>query len=277
MSKLIKFFVQFFVVGVLFGQLANALECYTCNSGDKKECHKIGKDTEIESMECTLNAVNEKVPNNLNGIISVDFQQNVVGPIPMVCQKIVYTEGDKSFTYRGCNINVTSGVCAHVNSRLEQIGKSEIKITSCDVCSNEKCNFSSQIISDIRLVFVLVAFIKLFECRPNVVKQNTPEWLAEIISISNFGTDLEITVPMVCQKITAVNEKMDLLTYRGCQMHGGKIDLCSIAKSNAISVDNGIKIESCIVCEDDSCNGVGRMGVVGVIWMIMGIVGLVLN
>ena len=60
-------------------------------------------------------------------------------------------------------------------------------------------------------------------------------------------------------------------------MHGGKIDLCSTAKSNAISVDNGIKIQSCIVCEEDSCNGVGRMGVVWVVVMSFGVIVLILN
>ncbi|CAG9810570.1 unnamed protein product [Chironomus riparius] len=74
------------------------------------------------------------------------------------------------------------------------ISASALQCFSCDSNREKECH-------DIKSV----SPVKAVECRPNVVKQSTPEWLAEIISISNFGTELEITVPMVCQKITAIN------------------------------------------------------------------------
>ncbi|CAG9810569.1 unnamed protein product [Chironomus riparius] len=165
MSKLIKYFVQFFVFSVLFGQLASALQCYSCDSTKEKDCHKIGKKTEIKLLDCAPNIIKENMPDYLDGIVGIDFFQNTAdeGDVPMVCQKVVLTKGDELITYRGCQLDIEkSDACAVAQSQLEQSGNSEIKITSCDLCSNEdKCNFSSQIISDIRLVFVLLAFIKL--------------------------------------------------------------------------------------------------------------------
>ncbi|XP_065072604.1 uncharacterized protein witty [Ochlerotatus camptorhynchus] len=117
-----------------------------------------------------------------------------------------------------------------------------IKCYNCDSTSNEDCTQikkNSGIISEM--------------CTPSIMASTTGNWLADLTRIEYFG-GAEITVPMVCQKIVASNENGDTMTYRGCQLDGGKTDPCQIAFGKA-QKQRGVNIEHCSICKDDDCNG----------------------
>lgn len=42
------------------------------------------------------------------------------------------------------------------------------------------------------------------------------------------------------------------ITYRGCQLDGGKSDVCTIAMTKAKNVN--VEIEDCKICMEDACN-----------------------
>lgn len=117
-----------------------------------------------------------------------------------------------------------------------------IKCFNCDSTSNEDCTElkkNSGIIAE--------------TCTPSKMASTTGNWLADLTRIEYFG-GTEITVPMVCQKIVATNENGDTMTFRGCQLDGGKTDPCQIAFGKA-KLQRGIDIEHCSICKDDECNG----------------------
>uniref|UniRef100_A0A182NUD3 Uncharacterized protein n=1 Tax=Anopheles dirus TaxID=7168 RepID=A0A182NUD3_9DIPT len=121
-----------------------------------------------------------------------------------------------------------------------------IRCYNCDSTSNEEC-------MDLKRSSAIVAET----CTPSKMAATTGNWLADLTRIEYFG-GTEITVPMVCQKIVASNENGDTMTYRGCQLDGGKTDPCQIAYGKA-KLQRGVKIESCSICKDDACNGSPRL------------------
>uniref|UniRef100_A0A182K0L5 Uncharacterized protein n=1 Tax=Anopheles christyi TaxID=43041 RepID=A0A182K0L5_9DIPT len=129
-----------------------------------------------------------------------------------------------------------------------------IKCYNCDSTSNEEC-------MDLKRNSAIVAET----CTPSKMAATTGNWLADLTRIEYFG-GTEITVPMVCQKIVASNENGDTMTYRGCQLDGGKTDPCQIAYGKA-KLQRGVKIESCSICKDDACNGATRLTT---IWLLAG-------
>ncbi|XP_055598076.1 uncharacterized protein LOC129747752 [Uranotaenia lowii] len=121
-----------------------------------------------------------------------------------------------------------------------------IKCYNCDSTSNEDCTElkkNSGIIAE--------------TCTPSKMASTTGNWVADLTRIEYFG-GTEITVPMVCQKIVASNENGDTMTYRGCQLDGGKTDPCQIAFGKA-KLQRGVNIEHCSICKDDECNGSHRL------------------
>lgn len=123
-----------------------------------------------------------------------------------------------------------------------------VKCYNCDSTSNEEC-------SEIKKNSGIVAET----CTPSLMASTTGNWLADLTRIEYFG-GAEITVPMVCQKIVATNENGDTMTFRGCQLDGGKTDPCQIAFGKA-KLQRGIEIAHCSICKDDECNGaVTRFG-----------------
>lgn len=117
-----------------------------------------------------------------------------------------------------------------------------VKCYNCDSTSNEEC-------SEIKKNSGIVAET----CTPSLMASTTGNWLADLTRIEYFG-GAEITVPMVCQKIVATNENGDTMTFRGCQLDGGKTDPCQIAFGKA-KLQRGIEIAHCSICKDDECNG----------------------
>lgn len=117
-----------------------------------------------------------------------------------------------------------------------------IKCYNCDSTSNQDC-------TEITKNSGIVAET----CTPSIMASTTGNWLADLTRIEYFG-GAEITVPMVCQKIVATNENGDTMTYRGCQLDGGKTDPCQIAFGKA-KLQRGVSIEHCSICKDDECNG----------------------
>ncbi|XP_041775073.1 uncharacterized protein LOC121595278 [Anopheles merus] len=132
-----------------------------------------------------------------------------------------------------------------------------IKCYNCDSTSNEEC-------MDLKRNSAIVAET----CTPSKMAATTGNWLADLTRIEYFG-GTEITVPMVCQKIVASNENGDTMTYRGCQLDGGKTDPCQIAYGKA-KLQRGVKIESCSICKDDACNGATRLAVGPTVWLLGG-------
>lgn len=120
-----------------------------------------------------------------------------------------------------------------------------VKCYNCDSTSNEEC-------SEIKKNSGIVAET----CTPSLMASTTGNWLADLTRIEYFG-GVEITVPMVCQKIVATNENGDTMTFRGCQLDGGKTDPCQIAYGKA-KLQRGIEIAHCSICKDDECNGAVR-------------------
>lgn len=59
------------------------------------------------------------------------------------------------------------------------------------------------------------------------------------------------------------------MTYRGCQLDGGKTDPCQIAYGKA-KLQRGVKIESCSICKDDACNGATRLAMGPTVWLLIG-------
>uniref|UniRef100_A0A6E8VVV8 Protein quiver n=1 Tax=Anopheles coluzzii TaxID=1518534 RepID=A0A6E8VVV8_ANOCL len=132
-----------------------------------------------------------------------------------------------------------------------------IKCYNCDSTSNEEC-------MDLKRNSAIVAET----CTPSKMAATTGNWLADLTRIEYFG-GTEITVPMVCQKIVASNENGDTMTYRGCQLDGGKTDPCQIAYGKA-KLQRGVKIESCSICKDDACNGATRLALGPTVWLLIG-------
>ncbi|XP_058059586.1 uncharacterized protein LOC131210367 [Anopheles bellator] len=122
-----------------------------------------------------------------------------------------------------------------------------IKCYNCDSTSNEEC-------MDLKSNSAITAEI----CTPSKMASTTGNWLADLTRIEYFG-GAEITVPMVCQKIVATNENGDMMTFRGCQLDGGKTDPCQIAYGKA-KQQRGINIEFCSTCKEDGCNAAPRTG-----------------
>ncbi|XP_055545454.1 uncharacterized protein LOC129730281 [Wyeomyia smithii] len=117
-----------------------------------------------------------------------------------------------------------------------------IKCFNCDSTSNEECteiNKNSGIVAE--------------QCTPSKMAATTGNWLADLTRIEYFG-GAEITVPMVCQKIVATNENGDTMTFRGCQLDGGKTDPCQIALGKA-KLQTNVDIQHCSICKNDECNG----------------------
>ncbi|XP_058814975.1 uncharacterized protein LOC131678718 [Topomyia yanbarensis] len=117
-----------------------------------------------------------------------------------------------------------------------------IKCYNCDSTSNDDC---SQLNKN--------AGIVAEQCTPSKMASTTGNWLADLTRIEYFG-GTEITVPMVCQKMVATNENGETLTYRGCQLDGGKTDPCQIAHGKA-KLQTGVTIDHCSICKSDECNG----------------------
>ncbi|XP_039433675.1 uncharacterized protein LOC120416072 [Culex pipiens pallens] len=117
-----------------------------------------------------------------------------------------------------------------------------VKCYNCDSTSNEEC-------TEIKKNSGIVPET----CTPSLMASTTGNWLADLTRIEYFG-GAEITVPMVCQKIVATNENGDTMTFRGCQLDGGKTDPCQIAFGKA-KLQRGIEIAHCSICKDDECNG----------------------
>ncbi|XP_035915788.1 uncharacterized protein LOC118513738 [Anopheles stephensi] len=132
-----------------------------------------------------------------------------------------------------------------------------IKCYNCDSTSNEEC-------MDLKRNSAIVAET----CTPSKMASTTGNWLADLTRIEYFG-GTEITVPMVCQKIVASNENGDTMTYRGCQLDGGKTDPCQIAYGKA-KLQRGVKIESCSICKDDACNAAPRLAARPTVWFLAG-------
>ncbi|CRL01113.1 CLUMA_CG014219, isoform A [Clunio marinus] len=88
-------------------------------------------------------------------------------------------------------------------------------------------------------------------CRPSVIGDGVGIWLKEIIKIDFFDAG-EVSVPMLCQKIVATNEQGDKHTFRGCQLDGGKTNVCDTITNKAAKTK--IKITECITCKEDKCN-----------------------
>jgi hypothetical protein len=44
-----------------------------------------------------------------------------------------------------------------------------------------------------------------------------------------------------------------LIIYRGCQVDGGKSDVCELIKEKSDALP-GLTIDSCMLCKDDGCN-----------------------
>ncbi|XP_053665798.1 uncharacterized protein LOC128714941 [Anopheles marshallii] len=132
-----------------------------------------------------------------------------------------------------------------------------IKCYNCDSTSNEEC-------MDLKRNSAIVAET----CTPSKMAATTGNWLADLTRIEYFG-GTEITVPMVCQKIVASNENGDTMTYRGCQLDGGKTDPCQIAYGKA-KLQRGVKIEFCSTCKDDACNGAPQLGGRSAVWLLVG-------
>ena len=51
-----------------------------------------------------------------------------------------------------------------------------------------------------------------------------------------------------------VLERGEKSTFRGCQLDGGKTNVCDITRSKASSGKNQVTIEECSVCKEDGCN-----------------------
>lgn len=49
-------------------------------------------------------------------------------------------------------------------------------------------------------------------------------------------------------------ERGEKSTFRGCQLDGGKTDVCEITRSKAKNGKNQISIDECLVCKEDNCN-----------------------
>lgn len=60
-----------------------------------------------------------------------------------------------------------------------------------------------------------------------------------------------ITVSLSFQMTTEHGEK---ITFRGCQLDGGKTNPCDIVQQK-VADQKGVKIEHCSICEKDNCNG----------------------
>uniref|UniRef100_A0A182JIW9 Uncharacterized protein n=1 Tax=Anopheles atroparvus TaxID=41427 RepID=A0A182JIW9_ANOAO len=135
---------------------------------------------------------------------------------------------------------------------------------TCDSTSSEEC-------MDLKRNSAITAET----CTPSKMAATTGNWLADLTRIEYFG-GTEITVPMVCQKIVASNENGDTMTFRGCQLDGGKTDPCQIAYGKA-KLQRGVKIESCSICKEDACNGATRvaarlhLGLAGAILTLLGL------
>ncbi|XP_055638355.1 uncharacterized protein LOC129776634 [Toxorhynchites rutilus septentrionalis] len=118
-----------------------------------------------------------------------------------------------------------------------------IKCYNCDSTSEKEC-------IEIKKNTGLVAET----CTPSKMSSRTGNWLADLTKIEYLEGPAEISVPMVCQKIVATNENGDLMTFRGCQLDGGKTDPCQITFSKA-STQPGVSIDHCSICKEDECNG----------------------
>lgn len=49
-------------------------------------------------------------------------------------------------------------------------------------------------------------------------------------------------------------ENGEKVTFRGCQLNGGKTDLCGVIISKA-EKQQGVKVTACQSCDTDNCNG----------------------
>ncbi|XP_058450840.1 uncharacterized protein LOC131430135 [Malaya genurostris] len=117
-----------------------------------------------------------------------------------------------------------------------------IECYNCDSTSNDDCSLLPK-----------NSGITAEQCTPSKIPSPTGNWIADLTRIEYFG-GTEITVPMVCQKVVATNENGETLTYRGCQLDGGKTDPCQIVHGKA-KLQTGVIIEHCSICKSDECNG----------------------
>lgn len=108
----------------------------------------------------------------------------------------------------------------------------------------------------------------LKDCRPNLANGNEiGNWLKEITRIDYLESDSgNLNVPMICQKFTAKSPNDELVTYRGCQLHGGKTDVCTTVKNKASK--HNIVIESCETCDEDACNKSSIVNLTS-LWMLL--------
>lgn len=60
-------------------------------------------------------------------------------------------------------------------------------------------------------------------------------------------------------------ERGEKSTFRGCQLDGGKSNVCDIIRSRASSGKNQITIEECSVCIEDGCNKSANLKLSGII------------
>lgn len=75
-----------------------------------------------------------------------------------------------------------------------------------------------------------------------------------------------MNVPMVCQKFTA-KKGDEIITYRGCQLDGGKTDICKTVEMKA-GKEGEVVIESCETCKTDGCNKSSTIGLTS-LWMLL--------
>lgn len=120
-----------------------------------------------------------------------------------------------------------------------------------------------------RVVFFFGFFLRQ-NCKPSVIGSGVGDWLKTLTKLDFYETG-EVSVPMICQKIIAkkgewidriselaklpfrvVPEDGTSVTFRGCQLDGGKTDVCEpITKS---AKKEGVTIEKCEICKEDGCN-----------------------
>ncbi|CAO1367906.1 unnamed protein product [Diamesa hyperborea] len=170
----------------------------------------------------------------------------------MQCQKFITTnENGEKVTFRGCQLDgEKTDMCYLVTRKAE--GKKGVLVTECETCNTDNCNGSEQHLISASEQHVLSAS-EQHVCTPSKIGENIGRWLKEIIKVEYFGT-VSTHAPMLCQKFIATNENGEKVTFRGCQLDGEKIDMCSLITSNA-KRRQGVKVTECETCNTDNCNG----------------------
>lgn len=113
--------------------------------------------------------------------------------------------------------------------------------------------------------------IKMVDCRPPVSNnghdRDSNNWLKKITRIDYYGDSNDMNVPMVCQTFQA-KKGDETIIYRGCQLSGGKTDICETVKAKASREDADVVVENCSTCEEDGCNKSSLVQLTS-LWMLM--------